>query len=548
MTERRALHPRREFLGWAARSALAASVVSCARRAPVTAPTQGVRATLEHPTRNIVRSMALKFGLRHDEKARFDLGWEIYQRIANYHGDANHREKLRDLAAISREETRAAMSRLVAAVAGTPSQAMGARHVRREPVKGMRYVVFSDHHYAYAGHRTSFFTSTMNLGVYVEALKHYLAAGYVLVENGDVEDLVIFDPTYSTDEVRIRATMTLSELQARRRVQRLVQLRHILRDPTNQMLFRVVAEFDADRRLIRLVGNHDYDLQRDEFLAELHRVYPNLECPADILLLERPISHERRPEVAFAILHGHQFDEATNPVVAPRIGETVSECLGLYFQGPDRNWRWDLDPVAEWATGHLPLANDLASKKGDLASVTATDLEATFSGTRHHRSFAEAYDALGDRFLEALMKHPIAFDYFWHRDPVACIRHEVMTGERFFKYQLLDEESLTSALADAFPDPGSRPVLLLGHTHEARFAPWSPTLRAPFTHYLNASSVGRFENLVWGIEIVDGHPSLVSWSRTPVLEGGVERRVWSATAAVAGGLLRANPAASPLPA
>ncbi len=437
------------------------------------------------------------------------------------------------------------MPRLAAAVAGTPSRAPGARAVRREPVAGRRYVVFSDHHYAYAGHRTSFFTETMNLGVDVQALGHYFAL-FVLVENGDVEELVIFDPTYSPDEVRLRHPMTLQELQARRRVLRLAQLRRILADPANEPLFRATARFDAERRLIRVAGNHDYDLQRDEFLAELHRICPNLEAPSDILLLDREVGDGGQPTTLFAVLHGHQFDEATNPVSAPRIGETVSECLGLYFQGPDRTWRWELDPVASWVAGELPLANNLVSGAVDLTAVSASDLAATFAETRRHASLADTFDELGDRFLEALMKHRIAFDYFLHRDPARAVRDEVMTGERFFKYRLLDEQRIVRELVRAFPDATRRPTLLLGHTHEARLSPWSLEDRAPFAQYLNASSAGRFENLVWGIEIVDGVSELVSWSRNPALGGTIERRTWKTQTEPGGGLLRADARASPL--
>jgi len=536
---------RRDLLGGALVSALASAVVGCARCN--SAAERAMPAQLTHETRAIVRSMAERFGLRHDELERFDLGWEIFQRITNLHGDPHRRELLVALQAESRAELDAAMTRLAAAVAGTPSSAPGARAVRREPVAGRRYVVFSDHHYAYAGHRTSFFTEKMNLGVYVQALERYFDAGFALVENGDVEELVIFDPTYSPDEVRLRHAMTLQELQARRRVLRLAQLRRILADPANEPLFRATARFDAERRLIRVAGNHDYDLQRDEFLAELHRIYPNLEAPSDILLLDREAADGGQPTTLFAVLHGHQFDEATNPVSAPRIGETVSECLGLYFQGPDRTWRWELDPVASWLAGELPLANNLVSGAVDLTAVSASDLAATFAETRRHTSLADTFDELGDRFLEALMKHRIAFDYFLHRDPARAVRDEVMTGERFFKYRLLDEQRIVRELVRAFPDPARRPTLLLGHTHEARLSPWSLEDRAPFAQYLNASSAGRFENLVWGIEIVDGVSELVSWSRNPALSGAIERRTWKTQTEPGGGLLRADPGASPLP-
>jgi hypothetical protein len=48
-----------------------------------------------------------------------------------------------------------------------------------------------------------------------------------------------------------------------------------------------------------------------------------------------------------------------------------------------------------------------------------------------------------------------------------------------------------------------RPWLVLGHTHEPRF-------RAA-QRYVNAAAAGRYQDLVWAAEIVDGAPKLVAW-------------------------------------
>jgi|GEM_PF-5171075 hypothetical protein len=80
---------RRQLLGRALVSALASAVVGCARCNSVAERALPVQLT--HETREIVRSMAERFGLRHDEQERFDLGWEIFQRISNLHGDPQRR-------------------------------------------------------------------------------------------------------------------------------------------------------------------------------------------------------------------------------------------------------------------------------------------------------------------------------------------------------------------------------------------------------------------------------------------------------------------------
>ena len=81
---------------------------------------------------------------------------------------------------------------------------------------------------------------------------------------------------------------------------------------------------------------------------------------------------------------------------------------------------------------------------------------------------------------------------------------------------------------------GSRPNLVLGHSHEPRFQPALPTSPvgdgamnlAEF--YYNAASVGRFENLLWGLEIRGEKPCLVSWQRPGgSAKARPERRVYS---------------------
>ena len=495
---------------------------------------------------NIIRDLALSFGLAADEKATFDAGWDLYRRVTSFHGEKHHKELLYEVEMAARAELEAAMPRLKAAVDGKPPDAMGMKFVRREPIEGRRYVVFSDHHYTFHGHRTNFFGATANLEVYRDALAAYLDAGYHLVENGDVEDLVIFEPKRLPGEVERRSGMDLEQLRRRRQEYRLEQLQWILKDPGNRPMIEVLRRFDEDRRLIRVVGNHDYDLQRERFLEELHATYPNVGLPSDILLLERHPNASEPAIVTFAIMHGHQFDKATNPVTGPRIGETVSETLGLYFQGPDRNWRWSQDPVSSWACGARPLFNDLASGKVDLTKIQEPGIAEAFHHPQIHH-IAEAYERFGGRVLDALLKNRIAFDYFVHRDPFTALRKEVIPGTRFFKYRLLDEDWIASELVRYFPDEATRPTLLFGHTHEARLDSWSAVHGGPFHYYLNSSSAGRFENLVWAIEIVDGRAMLVTWSRNPFAGGGVERRQWRSLQEGGAGWIVADQTPSAMP-
>ena len=72
----------------------------------------------------------------------------------------------------------------------------------------------------------------------------------------------------------------------------------------------------------------------------------------DIVLVERPGEH--RVTLDFAIMHGHQFDEACVPPHAKAVGEVIPECIAWAFQGADRIWRvsdtrkWNSYPIKEF--------------------------------------------------------------------------------------------------------------------------------------------------------------------------------------------------------
>lgn len=478
----------------------------------------------------IMRSVARGFGLRHDESCAFADGFALYERLVKLAGDKHRKDRLQALHDESRHQIDGAMGRLRDAIAGQPSDQLGSRYVRRIPAAGARYVVFSDHHYTFKGHRTNFFEESGNLQIYVDALDAYREAGFTVIENGDVEDLVIFDPTWLPEEVQARKCMDLAALQARRLETRLTQLDWILTDPVNAPLIAAYQRLDAEKRLIRIAGNHDYDNQRPEFFAKLQRVYPNLDLPWDIVLLERTDG-----STSHAIMHGHQFDLATNPTSAPRFGETISETLGLYCQGPDRNWRWLDDGVEGWAVGREPFLANLAIDKVALTGSVdgrirgkddpiTYDIDLNPGGAE--TKIREFLAGLEGELFESTFKQSIAWHYFKSANPANALRHEVLSGDRFFKFQLLDEVWIKQQLLEVFPDVASRPTLILGHTHEVRLDSWDPTAGGTFEWYINSGSAGRFQNLIWGVEVVDGVASLISWSRAHPPNGKIERRVW----------------------
>jgi len=78
------------------------------------------------------------------------------------------------------------------------------------------------------------------------------------------------------------------------------------------------------------------------------------------------------------------------------------------------------------------------------------------------------------------------------------------------------------------------PKLICGHTHEPRqnavfptdpgeSEPWERPDMHRGASYLNSGSAGRYENLVWGVEIVGEEDRIVSWSR---IDGALTKITW----------------------
>ncbi|MCC7441512.1 MAG: hypothetical protein IT285_07765 [Bdellovibrionales bacterium] len=440
----------------------------------------------------VARNTAKKFGMRPGEEAAFREAWRWRTRVNRKAGleEAElHREVERQfgiVAAQIRGEAR--------------SSEVGHQYVHRARTENRKYVVFSDHHWADARNRQNFFAHSGNRELYIEILGKYFDEDYTVVENGDVEELIIFEP--SVNEFRLRSEMNPSELQAHRRRHRRGLMEKILGDPANEALYRTLRRFHDAGRYIKVAGNHDYDLQEGDCYDLLRAAFPGIERPYDLLLLETG-NH-----VEYAVLHGHQFDENTNPVAALTLGETISESMSWAYQGPDRNWTWDAHG-RRWADCRAPFFNELVGDFQPKRSQVLAAIGAVL-GTLHSRAG-----------WEAIFEHEIAWEYFKSEDPQKAYRDEVQKGQQWFKFRHMNEVHIFDLYRRHFPGgSGPRPKLVLGHSHEVRF---EPAYRGPagevdfpprrFSQYFNTGAAGRFENLIWALEIDDGHARLVSWHR-----------------------------------
>jgi len=439
----------------------------------------------------------------------------------------------------------------------------GYRHVGRVAAD-RPYVIFSDFHMAHDGHRQNFFVTSGNRELYREVLDQYAASEFTLIENGDVEELLIFEPTASEAALRrglAEAGDTADPLgpswdglDDHRLEFRRGQLQKII-DSNRALYTQINDQFHRHGRYIRVAGNHDQDVQESGLLEVLRSVYPNLGVPDDFLIIEPAGANSGTGP--FVVTHGHHFDRQCTPLFARRLGEAFSEALAWAYQGADRIWSWDGDDdVRNWASGESfrasLVSDDPASWRG-LDDVLVAAAMLTVAGAPLVGPLSTAVAAaggpipvltsqLGDpAFWETAFGHNISWEYFERPTVAENVFNEVLCGTEWFKFRHLDELVLAAAMPLMFPSTAGQ--LVLGHSHEVRHSTVSGT-GEPLRRYLNSGAAGRFQNLLWGVEIVDGAAQVVAWHRPggPQSSDAPQRHVYEPT--LVGGVQFLTPSAS----
>lgn len=471
----------------------------------------GLLKVAAHPEREFLKTLGEQFSLSTDpdtDGESFDQLWKIYKDLVkkNLKSDSFQR---------TMENKRARSYACLGEIARNREVTdLGHARVLRLPAQG-RYVIFSDHHHLPRGHRHDYFRQFFHIPLYASALSYYAQEGYTLVENGDVEDLVIFDPNPA--DAKRRAKMSYSEYQAYRLETRREQLRRILADADYQELYgQIREEFHNHGRLVRLIGNHDLNLHRGDFINILRTAFPGLRAYDYLVLEGEKQGLQRNRPAAFIITHGHQFDLSSNPPVAPKLGETISECLSWAFHGSDRIWRWNDGPRG-WVN-NTPFRNVNVREHSMTAERYLPHylqkhydeyLEHPQQVLRELDELAIRYDDEDLRWLaEQAMGHGIGWEYFESFTVMGAIFNEVATGQEFVKFRHTDEIKLIDQIFDLPGDP--HPTVVLGHTHEVRHKAIYKHNK-PFLYYANCGSAGRFENCIWGIEIDNGKLQVVAW-------------------------------------
>ena len=317
-----------------------------------------------------------------------------------------------------------------------------------------KYVAFSDHHMFLQGSVLDQFRKLGNDQLYLKVLAEYGRRNFVLVENGDLEDLwmreaslgdLLLDRTLETIAGPFgEALEEVFEGSALKK-----QLGGIIAN--NIHVYSFIRElFFNNGRYVRLIGNHDDELRDRDLLRGVRTVYPGLVIYDYLLICPESAAGWDDPKVV--VTHGHQFDAWNAHACAAVAGEAITEVVsGLSTIWGESSWAASTTSRSKWRSKMNGSGFD-----NELADLTVT----TFFGSS----------------------------------------------------QSVDELELEDLMKESFPTGRApeQPHIVIGHTHSPRFRAWDDHDK-PFTKYTNSGTAGRFEQLLWCVEVVNGAPTLHAW-------------------------------------
>jgi predicted phosphodiesterase len=302
--------------------------------------------------------------------------------------------------------------------------------------------------------------------------------------------------------------------------QRLATLTHLI-ETFDDYYDLVRSRFVARDKYVRIAGNHD--TYQDGVLEAPLRSLIEATLGAEV---NDAVRIKRGGEIAYVVLHGHQFD----PVCmqhgaipwAKSLGEVFSECAGWAYQGADRFWtqqdtkRWYHPPAIYENTLAIEAPGTYQGGGDGTYDLVFNNLNQIKSDPRD--------------FVETVLGHQVAWEYFENSGAFEALTLEVWTGDELYKLRHTNEQKLCQRYASEFldlqdpPDLSARiPTLVIGHTHEPRKSARDPDSGGFPYYYLNSGSAGRYENLVWCVEILEDEDRICSWSR---IGGRLTRIAW----------------------
>jgi len=253
--------------------------------------------------------------------------------------------------------------------------ALAQRKVTFLPVQD-DYVVFSDIHMFVAGDPLDEFRQLGNSELYQAVLLFYCKGGYTLVENGDIEDLWMRETTVGEallDQATDILGWPFGEMIEDEHEKYRIRSQAVKIFDNNSDVYQTIrALFHDQRKLVRLLGNHDDAWRSDDYLPGLQEIYPELEVFDYALLGDyggTPPAYGNHPRVIIA--HGHQLD-AWNNSICRAAGAAMTECAsGIPALATKVTERSEWEPTLLWKEG---FPNEL---KQDIAGVDEVEFYET---------------------------------------------------------------------------------------------------------------------------------------------------------------------------
>jgi predicted phosphodiesterase len=483
---------------------------------------------------DVARSLSLKFDLDSSRVGAFNELWTFVRNAREY-----EKQKKED-GTIEADLEQAFEITARLAAGERPSERTFSRV---DTATEEKIVIFSDFHMTAFGTSVPDYFGDFNYDLYLDVLDYYAGLQYCLVENGDVEDCLLYLPDLNEAKVRTNAApkaVGIGELafpirQSDSAWDAFMALRYAKRQDSLTKIFAkydeyydkvqtqfVVRNTSTRRGYVRLTGNHDTYIDQDRERDLKSRVEDKLGIGIfDALWIKR------NGQIAYVVTHGHQYDESCMQhggiPFAKSLGEVYSECVAWCNQGGDRIWRES--DSKRWYVGTTFLNELAGSEPMDYPHDAAGDL--VLGNLANIKANSKA-------FVEALMKKPVAWEYFENSNAFNALTLEVWTGDETFKLRHMDEIKLCEEYEARYMARNTGkaiPTLVIGHTHE-------PRRRATFSkgstvhivdYYLNSGAAGRFENLIWCVEIEGSTDRIVSWSR---INGKLTRIAWKSNKSV----------------
>lgn len=401
-------------------------------------------------------------------------------------------------------------------------------------------VIFSDFHMTtFPGLRNYFLE--FNYDLYLDVLDYYSALNYCLIENGDVEECVIYEPNETDAANRKSAyfdvianhpspgaqswyTFPITQLDTK--WDEFMDIRYAQRKANMDSNFityagyytKIKTGFIQKGKYVRLAGNHDTYLDEKRERDLKNKIEIKLGTTVyDVVRIKRS------NVIKYVVTHGHQFDETCMQhgeiPFAKSVGESISECTAWAFQGPDR--AWTTQDTKKWYIGKSYQNIQAKAVPGEYNFGNGGIWDLLWANLGEIKQDSKDY-------VETLLGHQIAWEYFENSNGFNALTLEVFTGEEMYKFRHTNEVDLCLKYKteyNALPGNAGKipPTLILGHTHEPRKNSINPNTNAACTYYMNSGSAGRYENLIWCVEVLPTSERICSWSR---VDGKLKKINW----------------------